>query len=120
MDFIIAKTLQMVMLVKEFLFLRKCKKSNVLWAFNVSTIHISLNNSTNTNHRHTLLTETYFCNSKLSKNIQFKKGIHLFFSILRKTCKKIKVPRLYFGRIDTISFKYSFTTFQRNSSSEEF
>ena len=117
MDFIIAKTLQIVMLVKEFLFLRKCKKSNVLWAFSVSTIHISLNNSTNTNHRHTLLTETYFCNSK---NIQYKKGIHLFFSIIRKTCKKIKVPRLYFGRIDTISFKYSFTTFQRNSSSEEF
>ena len=117
MDPIIAKTLQIIMLVKEYLFLRNCKKSNVLWAFNVSAFHISLNNSTNTNHRH--LTKTDYCNFKLSKNIRFKTDIYLFFAILRKICKKIKVPRLYFGRIETISFKYSFTTFQRNSSSEE-
>ena len=118
MDLIIAKTLQIIMLVKEFLFLRNYKKSNILWAFNVLTFHISLNNSTNTNDRHTLLGETDY--SKLSKNIQFKKDIHLFLVILRKIFKKIKVPRLYFGRIETISFKYSLTTFQRNSSSEEF
>ena len=36
---------------------------------------------------------TNYCNSKLSKNNQLEKDIHLFF------CKEIKVQRSYFGRV---------------------
>ena len=71
MDRIIVKTLQTVMLVNEFLFLLNCKTQG----FNVLYFCKKLKN---TNHKHSLLTETDYCNPKLSK---IKTG-NLAFSLL--------------------------------------
>ena len=57
----------------------------------MSLHYISSSNSKNTNYRHISLTGTDHCNSKLSKNTQFKKGKLLPFLIFKKIYKKIKV-----------------------------
>ena len=66
--------------------------------------HIFSNNSKNTNQRDIWLTGTDHFISKLSKNVQFKKDIHLFFSIFQKICNKAKVQRSYYGWTGCVFF----------------
>ena len=64
----------------------------------ISLHYTSLNNSKN-RYRYFSLIGFDHCNSKLCKNFQFEKDIHLYFSIFQKICRNIKVQRSYFGKI---------------------
>ena len=74
----------------------------------ISLHYTSLNNSKN-RHRYFSLIGFDHCHSKLCKNFQFEKDIHLYFSIFQKICRKIKVQRSYFGKIASfLSLEFSF------------
>ena len=66
---------------------------------NQELYELTLKTKKKTNRQNILLTGTDHCNSKVFKNIQFEKDIHMLLLMFQKFWEKSKAQAAYFGSI---------------------